>query len=73
MYGLILAGSTVPVLAETASTVADVTTAMTTAITTMAGNGMDAIAAIVPVAAPILGAFIVVRIGIRAFKQFTGR
>lgn len=72
MYSLLAAGSVIPVLAET-STVADVTTAMTTAITTMAGNGMDAIAAIVPVAAPILGAFIVVRIGIRAFKQFTGR
>lgn len=59
-------------LVET-STVADVVTAMTSAITAVAGNAMDGIAAIVPVAAPVMGALLVIGIGIKTVKRFTGR
>lgn len=47
-----------------------VVTSLTTAITTFAGEAMDAIGAIVPVVLPIMGAIVVVGIGIRVFKKF---
>lgn len=50
-----------------------ITTALTAAITTFASDAMGVIAAIVPVALPIMGALVVVGIGIRTFKKFTGR
>lgn len=51
---------------------ADISTALVTALTSVATAGMDAIADIVPVAAPVLGAFMVVKIGIRIFHKVTG-
>lgn len=50
---------------------ADVITALTTAVTDFAGNAMDVIGDVIPVALPIMGAIIVVSIGVRVFKKFT--
>lgn len=53
------------------------TSAIVTAITevakTIANDGMAAITAILPVVAPVMAAIIVVGIGIKAIKKFTGR
>lgn len=49
------------------------TTAMVAAATSVATDGLSVITSIVPVALPVMAAFIVVRIGIRAIKAFTGR
>lgn len=49
-----------------------VTTALTTALGDIATNAMSAIGSIIPVAAPILGAMIVVGIGIKVFKKIRG-
>lgn len=56
-----------------ATGVSDVVTALTTAVTSIAGNIMDGIAAILPVAAPIMGAMLVIGVGIAVVKKFTGR
>lgn len=50
-----------------------VSSSMVTAVTSMANAGLAAIGDIVPVAAPVLGAMVIIGIGIRAFKRFTGR
>ena len=63
----------VSVLAAEAGTVAGVTTALTSGITTIAGDAMSAIASVVPVALPIMGAVVVVGIGIKVFKKVTGK
>lgn len=63
----------VSVLAAEAGTVAGVTTALTSGITTIAGDAMSAIASVVPVALPIMGAVVVVGIGIKVFKKVSGR
>lgn len=47
-----------------------VVTAMTTAITTIATDCTSAIAAVVPVAAPILGALAVIGIAIKTVSKF---
>lgn len=52
--------------------VGDVTSALTTAITTIASDAMGAISAILPVALPIVGASLVVTIGLKVFKRVTG-
>lgn len=59
-------------LAE-AGTVTTVTGALTTGITTIAGDAMAAIAAVIPVALPIMGAIAVVGIGIKVFRKVAGR
>jgi hypothetical protein len=46
-----------------------ITTALTTGITTIATDAMSAIGAVIPVALPIMGAMVVVGIGIRAFRK----
>lgn len=50
-----------------------VVTAMTTAITTISTDALSGIAAIVPVAAPVLGGMILIGVCIKAVKKFTGR
>ena len=50
-----------------------VVTAMTTAITSIAGDAVNGIAAIVPVAAPVLGGIILIGVCIKTVKRFTGR
>lgn len=48
-------------------------TALVTALGSVATGATDAIGDILPVAAPVLGAILIIGIGIRAFKKFTGR
>ena len=45
------------------------TTALTAGFTTVASGMTDTIAAIFPVAAPVLGAVLVIKIGIGVFKS----
>ena len=61
-----------PVFAET-TTVSDVNTAMSTAVGTIASDAMSAIATVVPIAAPILGAFAVIGIALYTYRKFTGK
>lgn len=56
-----------------AATMADVVTALTTAMGTVATQALSAIQGIVPIAAPVLGGILIVGIGIRAFKKLAGR
>lgn len=58
---------------STTATAASIVQAATTALTTVQGNAMDMIAGVVPVAIVVMGAVLVVRIGIRVFKSVTGR
>lgn len=46
---------------------------MSTALGSVADSAVSAIQAIVPVAAPVLGAVLVIGISIRAFKKLAGR
>lgn len=50
-----------------------ITTALTTAVTTISTDAMGAIAKIVPAALPIVGAGIVVSVGLKVFKKVTGK
>lgn len=50
-----------------------ITTALSTAITTIGTDAMDAIAKVLPAALPIFGAIVVVSIGLRVFKRVAGR
>lgn len=50
-----------------------VVTALTNALTATAGECTDAIGAVLPVALPVMGAIVVVGIGIKIFKKVTGR
>lgn len=50
-----------------------ITTALTTAVTGFASDAMGVISSIIPVALPIMGALVVVGIGIATFKKFTGK
>lgn len=47
-----------------------IVTSLTTAIGSFATSAMGAIAAIVPVVLPIMGAIVVVGIGIKVFRKF---
>lgn len=47
-----------------------ITTSLVTAITTFSGEAMSTIGSIVPVALPIMGAIVVVGIGIKVFRKF---
>lgn len=49
----------------------DVTSALTTAFSGVADQAVGAITAMVPVVAPIIGAGLVIGIGIKAFKKFS--
>lgn len=60
-------------LANEAATIATVTGALTTGITTIASDAMNAVGSVVPVALPIMGAVVVVGIGIKVFKKVAGR
>lgn len=50
-----------------------VVSAMVTAITTIASDATSGIAAIVPVAAPVLGGMILIGVCVRTVRKFTGR
>ena len=49
----------------------DVTGALTTAFSGIADQAVAAITAMVPVVAPIIGAGLVIGLGIKAFKKFS--
>lgn len=55
-------------LAE-AVNISTVTTALTSGLSTVADNCMTAVGAVVPYALPIVGAVIVVTVGIRIFRK----
>ena len=55
----------------TAATAGTVTEAMTSALSTTASDMMGAVSSIVPVAVPVVGAILVVTLGIKVFKKFT--
>lgn len=59
MYWLFLTG-------ETTNTVTD---ALANGFTTVAGDAMNAISRILPIALPIMGAVIVIMVGIKLFKS----
>lgn len=48
-----------------------VTDALTSALSTIAGDMTGAIGAIVPIAVPVIGGILVVTLGIKAFKKFS--
>lgn len=50
-------------------TSSSVVTALSTAFSSVASDAMDAIGAVLPIALPIMGAILVVFIGIRLFKK----
>ena len=53
------------------TTAGSVTEAMTSALSTTASDMMGAVSSIVPVAVPVVGAILVVTLGIKVFKKFT--
>ena len=57
------------VLVNEAGSVVD---AITTAVTSAAGEAMSAISGVLPVALPLMGAMVVVGIGIAVFRKATG-
>lgn len=50
---------------------ATATSAMTTALSSIADEMKGAINAIIPIAVPIIGGILVVTLGIKAFKKFS--
>lgn len=58
MWGLFLTGETVN----------GVTSALTNGFSTVASDALSAISAILPIALPIMGAIIVIMVGIKLFK-----
>ena len=63
----------VSAFASDATGSADVTSSLTSAFTQVKSDALSAIGKIVPIALPILGAFIVVTIGIKIFKKVSGK
>lgn len=47
--------------------------ALTTAFTSVAADCISAITAVLPIALPVMGAMVVVGIGIKIFKRVTGK
>lgn len=48
-----------------------VTTALSSALTTIASDMTGVVGTIIPIAVPVLGGILVVTLGIKAFKKFT--
>lgn len=53
----------------TGETTSSIQNALTNGFTTVASDALNAIAAILPIALPVLGAIIVIMVGIRIFKR----
>ncbi|MDK2964716.1 hypothetical protein [Lacrimispora sp.] len=49
-----------------------VTTALTSGIATIAADALSAVGSVIPVALPIVGAIVVVSLGLKVFKKVTG-
>ena len=56
-----------------ASSISTVTDALTTGITTIGSDVMSAVGSVIPVALPVMGAIVVVSIGIKVFKKVAGK
>lgn len=69
---VVFAVSAVPAFAESTGS-SGVTSAMTTAFSTIAGDAMSMISSVLPVVLPILGAIVLIGIGIKVFRKVTGR
>lgn len=54
---------------QAGSTMADVVGALSTGMSTVATSALNAIGTMVPIAAPVMGAVLVIGIGIRTFKK----
>ena len=50
-----------------------VVSALSTAFTSIAADASSAIATVLPIALPIMGAIVVIGVGIRVFKRVAGR
>lgn len=60
-------------LQETATGMAAITSAVSTALSTVSNDAMSLISSVLPYALTVMGAVIVVTIGIRVFKRVAGR
>lgn len=60
-------------LAGDASSISTVTEALTNGISTIGTDAMSAVGSVIPVALPIMGAIVVVGIGIKVFKKVAGK
>lgn len=60
-------------LADAVVDLSTISSAMVTAITSVASNAMNGIAQIVPVAAPVFGGLVLIGVAMKATKKFTGR
>ena len=54
------------------TTASGIVDSLTSSFSTVATDGLSAISSILPIALPVLGAYIVIRIGIKIFKRVTG-
>lgn len=52
---------------------AEVTTALVTAMQSVADNAMAALTGVLPVAVPVFGGLIMIGVAIKCVKKFTGR
>ena len=50
-----------------------ITTAVTTGLQSVQSDALDLIASVLPYALALMGAFLVISLGIKAFRKFTGR
>jgi len=55
----------------TSAAMSAVTSSLTTSLGGIGTDALSAIGAVLPIALPILGAFVVVKIGIKIFKKVT--
>lgn len=70
---MMLAMGAVGVFAEGETTQATINTAVSTALGTVQNDAMSLIASVLPYALAIVGAVLVVTIGIKVFKRVSGR
>lgn len=66
MWGFFAALSPMFLTGETTSSIQN---ALTTGFSTVASDALSAISAILPIALPVLGAVVVIMVGIRIFKR----
>lgn len=67
---LAIGATTLPVWASDGGSTS-VTSAMSTAISTIASDALSGLGTIIPVAAPIMGGLIVIGVAIKTFRKFT--
>lgn len=60
-------------MSEGAATISTVTSALSTGLQTVQTNALSLIGTVLPYALTVMGAILVVSIGIKVFKKVTGR